>query len=235
MWTDLKPIDLTKIKVYPFPENKYFKEEFHKTQVVLHHTVSGPGIEGDVKTWIEGKDRVATAIIIARDGTPYQLFSSKYWAYHLAAGDHNQDRRSIGIEIDNWGGLTLGTGISKIYRSEKKKLFPWNLKTLSPNKYYTVYGNAVDVPIQYYPNGFRGFQYFEKYTNEQIQTVGELLLFWKQKYGISLQYNDDMWNISENAKIGMPGVWTHVSFRQDKSDCHSQRELIDMLQTIQKL
>ena len=85
MWTDLKPIDLTKVKVYPFPENKYFKEEFNKTQVILHHTVSGPGIDGDVNTWINSKDRVATAIIIARDGTPYNLFPSKYWAYHLIA------------------------------------------------------------------------------------------------------------------------------------------------------
>jgi len=235
MWTDLKPIDLRKIKVYPFPENKYFKEEFNKTQVILHHTV-GSTVEGSISSWIKNKDKIGTAIIIARDGTPYQLFESKYWAYHLGAGDHNQDRRSIGIEIDNWGGLTPGSGILKTYRSEKTKLFPWRLKVLNPSKYYTVYGNAVNVPLQYYPNyGFRGYKYFEKYTNEQIQTVGELLLFWRQKYGIPLQYNDDMWNISENAKIGIPGVWTHVSFRPDKSDCSPQPELIDMLQTIQKL
>jgi len=98
MWTNLKPIDLTKVKTYPFPENKYFKEEFPKTQIVLHHTVSGPSIEGDVSTWINGKYNVGTPIIIDRDGVPWQLFGSKYWAYHLGTGDHNQDKRSIGMK-----------------------------------------------------------------------------------------------------------------------------------------
>jgi hypothetical protein len=233
MWENLKPIDLTKIKIYPFPENKYFKEEEEKTQVVLHHTVSGPGIEGDVQTWINDKDRVATAIIIDRNGTPYQLFQSKYWAYHLGAGDHNQDRRSIGIEIDNWGGLNLGNNSLKVYRHEHKKLFPWHLKITNPNKFYTVYGNTVDVPIQFYPLGFRGFQYFEKYTNAQIQTVGELLLFWRMKYNILLDYHDNMFDVSSSAMSGTPGIWSHTSFRSDKSDIHPQKEIIDMLKTIQ--
>lgn len=235
MWTDLKPIDLTKIKAYPFPENKYFKEEQVKTQVVLHHTVSGPNVDGDVSTWISNKDNVATAIIIARDGTPYQLFSSKYWAYHLGAGDHNQDRRSIGIEIDNWGGLTLGTGDIKMYRHERKKFIPWHFKITNPEKYYTYYGNVVDVPVQYYPNGFRGYQYFEKYTNEQIQTVGELLLFWRMKYNILLDYHDNMFDVSSSATSGTPGIWSHTSFRSDKSDIHPQTEMIDMLKTISKM
>jgi len=235
MWEKLKPIDLTKIVAYPFPENKYFKEEFPKTQVVLHHTVSGPNIDGDVQSWIDDKDNVAVAIIIDRDGTPYQLFSSKYWAYHLGAGDHNQDRRSIGIEIDNWGGLTLGNGALKMFRHKNKLLnfFKFNPKITNPNKYYTAYGNAVDVPVQYYPDGFRGFQYFEKYTNAQIQTVGELLLYWKMKFNIPLMYHDNMWDISSEALTGQPGIWTHDSFRKDKSDCHPQPELIDMLKTIQ--
>jgi len=234
MWENLKPLELSKIVIYPFPETKYFKEEFPKTQVVLHHTVSGPNVDGDVDTWVKGKYNVGTAIIIARDGTPYQIFSSKYWAYHLGAGDHNQDRRSIGIEIDNWGWLTLGNGSLKTFR-HKNRIFPWRFKTTSPNKYYTYYGNVVNVPIQYYPNGFRGYQYYEKYTNAQIQTVGELLLLWKMKYSIPLKYNDTMWDISQKAMDGTPGIWTHDSFRKDKTDCHPQPELIDMLKIIQNL
>ena len=35
--------------------NKYFNEEFNKTQIVLHHTVSGPNIDGDVDSWLENK------------------------------------------------------------------------------------------------------------------------------------------------------------------------------------
>ena len=235
MWTDLKPIDLTKVKLYPFPENKYFKEEIPKTQVVLHHTISGPSIEGDVDTWINGKYNVGTCVIVDREGTPWQIFGSKYWAYHLGAGDHNQDRRSIGIEIDNWGGLTLGTGDLKMYRHERKKIIPWHFKVTTPQKYYTYYGDSVDVPVQYYPNGFRGYQYFEKYTNEQIQTVGELLLYWKMKYNIPLTYHDTMFDLSQDAINGVPGVWSHTSFRKDKSDITPQPELIEMLKTIQNM
>ena len=237
MWTNLKPISLSKIRLYPFPENKYFKEVFDKTQIVLHHTISGPSIDGDVSTWIDCKDRVATAIIIARDGTPFQLFSSKYWAYHLGTGNHNQDKRSIGIEIDSWGGLTPGTGLLKAYRIESPKYYiPWSLKITDPDKYYTYYGNAVDVPMQYYPNGFRGYQYFEKYTDAQIQTVGELLLLWRNNYGIPLNYKEYMFDYCSCAtEMGKPGVWSHTSFRKTKSDVHPQPELIEMLKTIQNI
>lgn len=237
MYTDLKPLKLSKISSYPYPKDKYFQEEYEKKQILLHHTISGPNIKGDVDTWINGKYNVGTCIIIARDGTPWQLFSSKYWAYHIGAGDHNQDRRSIGIEIDNWGGLKPGTGSFKMFPHQHRYLrYFWrNPVVTKPTKYYTYYGNVVDVPIVYYPNGYRGYNYYEKYTEAQIRTVGELLLLWRDRYGIPLDYHEDMWNVSDNAKAGKPGIWTHTSFRLDKSDCHPQPELIDMLKTIQTL
>lgn len=237
MWTDLKPLNLDKIKAYPFPENKYFKEVFPKTQICLHHTVSGPSIDGDVDTWIKGKYNVGTCIIVDRSGVPWQIFPSRYWAYHLGAGDHDMDRRSIGIEIDNWGWLTPGTGLIKTYRIERPKYYiPWSLKVTDPNKYYTYYGNAVDVPMQYYPDGFRGYQYYEKYTDAQIQTVGELLLLWRNKYDIPLNYKDYMFDFSSSAsELGTPGVWTHCSFRRDKTDCSPQENLINMLKALETI
>jgi len=71
---------------------------------------------------------------------------------------------------------------------------------------------------------------------------------------ISLVFNEDIWNInynysgaelistsspdgapaiSENAMKGKKGIWTHTSYRADKSDCHPQLELIKMLQSLQ--
>ena len=237
MWNHLKPLNLSKIKTYPFPEKKYFKEVHKKEQLLLHHTVSGPGKEGDIATWIKHKYNVGTCIIVARDGTPWQLFSSKYWAYHIGAGDHDQDRRSIGIEIDNWGGLKPGTGSLKMYPHSHKYLrYFWRNPVLTnTRKYYAHYGNAVDVPMEYYPEGYRGYNYFEKYTNAQIETVGELLLYWRDRYEIPLDYSNTMWDVSSRARAGSPGVWSHTSFRTDKSDVHPQPELIDMLKTIQTL
>ena len=235
MWTDLKPINLGKIQLIGYPDTKFFKEDYHKKQVVLHHTISGPSIDGDIESWINNKYNIGTAIIIDRAGTPWQLFSSRFWAYHLGAGNHDLDRHSIGIELDNWGGLTPGNGTLKVFRPERPRIFNWRLKNTSAQKYYTYYGNAVDVPMQYYPDGFRGYQYYEKYTEAQIRTLGELLLFWRNKYGIPLTYNESMWDVSPKALSSVPGVWTHVSYRADKSDCHPQTELIEMLKTIQTL
>jgi len=211
-WLNLKPINLDKIETIDFPESEYIQEEYEKTQIVLHHTVSGDGINGDIATWEDDPRRIATCVIIDRGGTPWQLFSSKYWAYHLGAGNSNLDKHSIGIEIDNWGWLTPA----------------------SNGKYKTYYGNEINVVAQYYPDMFRGYNYYEKYTNAQIRTVGELILYWNKRYNIPLDYNKDMWTISERARRGTPGIWSHVSYRPapEKTDCHPQPELISMLKTL---
>lgn len=233
MWTDLKPIDLTKIKQYSFPEEKYFHDEYQKTQIVLHHTVSGDSIDGDVSTWANGKYNVGVTILIDRAGTPWQLFPSKYWAYHLGTGDHRLDKHSIAIEIDNWGGLVRGDGTNKQFGKNEDGT-PRLIFTIT-GKYYAYYGNAVNVPvskIQEYPEGYRGYNYFEKYTLEQIKTVGELILFWHNEYNIPIYYNVSMFNLSQEALGGKPGVWTHTSYRIDKSDMHPQPEMVEMLKAI---
>jgi len=235
IWENLQPIDVKTIKQYIFPEEKYFHTEYQKKQIVLHHTVSGIGIEGDVSTWEKGKYNVGVAIIIDRDGVAWQLFPSKYWAYHLGTGDHDLDKHSIAIEIDNWGGLILGDGTSKQFGKNQDGT-PKIIHTIV-GKYYAYYGNVVNLSesqIQYYADGYKGYYYFEKYTIEQIKTVGELILFWGNKYNIPLYYNSTMFNFTEEAIRGKMGVWSHTSYRKDKSDIHPQPEMKQMLQTILK-
>jgi hypothetical protein len=193
------------------------------------HTVSGEGIRGDLKTWLANKYRVATCIIIDRDGTPNQMFSSKYWGYHTGKGK-KIDKASIGIELDSWGPLIKGDGDIYNFGTKSK---PKN-KTTTEGAFYAVYGNRVDVPVTHYPDGFRGYNYYESYTNDQLQTTGELLKLWRDRYGIMLDYNADMWKVSESALKGTPGVWSHTSFRPapDKVDCHPQPEMIEMLKSL---
>lgn len=214
MWSDLKPINLEKIETIDFPKNQYCQDIYEKKQIVLHHTV-GSSVEGAISEWRNTPERVATCIVIDRAGVPWQLFSSRYWAYHLKAGNENLDKHSIAIEIVNWGQLT----------------------PLSNGMYKTYYGNTVAAVAQYYPESFRGHKYFEKYTNAQIQTVGELILYWNRIYDIPIDYNENMWDISSQALSGYPGIWTHVSYRPapSKSDCHPQLELIHMLKTLKQL
>ena len=58
-------------------------------------------------------------------------------------------------------------------------------------------------------------------------------MFWKGVYNIPLGYRGDkIWDVSEEALKGEVGVWTHVSDRPDKSDCHPQPELLEMLKSL---
>lgn len=216
-------LDLTKIVVHKeFTAREYFQVEKPKKQIVLHHTVSPEGVGGDINWWLKDKKRIATCIIVAHDGTIHQVFSSKYWAYHLGLDNYHFSRQNlryknlnhttIGIEIDSFGGLRWDKE-EKCWRS--------------------VYGHKVeDSKVQEYPEGYRGFYAFEKYTTEQIQAVKDLLLFWHERYNIPVHYNSDMWDVSKNALKGVPGVYTHTSYRYDKSDCHPQPELIEMLKSL---
>jgi len=220
----LKKLNLQEIITVDFPEDQYIREATDKKQIVIHHTVSGQGVNGDIAWWRSTADRVGTAIIVGWDGKIYQCFGSKYWAYHLGLKTANNkalNMGSIGIEIDAWGGLV------RTNRQWYPAKWDKDLKKFVADTRVAPIQN-----VQVYEQGFRGFYSFEKYTDAQIEAVRQLLVFWSERYKIPLEYKEDMWNISNKALAGESGVWTHVSFRTDKSDCHPQPELIKMLKSL---
>lgn len=227
-------LDISKIKKVNFPETEYYKEESKKTQIVLHHTVSGAGIDGDVNSWIQGAGRIATPFIIERDGTINQCFESKYWAHHLGVtsatlknlgfsdyGVRNNilNKQSIAIEIDSWGGLV----------KDGSEWYPalWDGKKYVANKKVKPIQN-----VTVYDKPYKGFYGFEAYTDAALSSAKDLIEFLAKRYGIALGYNSTMFEQSKDALAGKPGVWTHTSFRSDKSDCHPQPSLIEMLKTL---
>ena len=214
----LKKLNLQEIITVDFPEDQYIREATEKKQIVIHHTVSGQGVNGDIAWWRSTADRVGTAIIVGWDGKIYQCFGSKYWAYHLGLKTANNkalNMGSIGIEIDAWGGLV------RTNRQWYPAKWDKDLKKFVADTRVAPIQN-----VQVYEQGFKGFYGFEKYTDAQIEAVRQLLVFWSERYKIPLDYKEDMWDISNKALAGETGVWTHVSFRTDKSDCHPQPELI---------
>ncbi|MDF3076118.1 MAG: hypothetical protein K0S09_7 [Sphingobacteriaceae bacterium] len=210
------------------PEDQYHKAEFPKNQIVLHHTASGPSAEGVINYWKSDKDRIATAFVIDGDGDIYQAFSSKYYAAHLgvsasaikALGFADYGKRcdllhkaSIGIEICNWGGLT---------KDAKGR--------------WVSYAGAVikDCDIEFYPNGFRGYHAYQKYSPAILAATKELLLYLCDKYGISKEYKIGDFSVSKRAIGGENGIFTHTNYRpaSDKQDLHPQPELIEMLKNL---
>ena len=221
---EYKLLNLKDIIQVDFPDNQYMREQTNKKQIVLHHTVSGQGVDGDINWWKQTPDRVATAVIVGWDGKIYQCFSTQYWAHHLGCKTTNNtllNKRSIGIEIDSWGGLVLNALDGKYYPAI------WNGKKNIPNLKVKPIVN-----VQLYDKPFRGFSAFEKYTDAQIEAVRQLLVFWGAKFNIPLTYNSTMFDISNEALSGKSGIWSHISFRSDKSDIHPQLELIEMLKSL---
>lgn len=217
-------LDLKKIIQVDFPADQYYRQQTSKKQIVLHHTVSGQGVNGDIAWWRSTADHIATHMIVDWEGKIFQCYSSKYWAHHLGCHTSNNkalNKASIGIEIDAWGGLMRHNRTWYPAKWDKeKKMFVANT-SIAPIK-----------NVETYPEGFRGFYAFEKYTDAQLLAVRQLLVFWKSKYNIPLTYNPGMWDVNGDALSGKKGVWTHVSFRKDKSDCHPQPELINMLKSL---
>ncbi|MFP9114599.1 N-acetylmuramoyl-L-alanine amidase [Flavobacterium sp. RHBU_3] len=208
---------------HDFPDNQYYKEVTSKKGVVLHHTVSGDSVSNDIEWWKSSPERVATPIIIARDGGIHQLYSSQYWAHHLGITQNHfrqfglpaintkLNKEFIGVELDSWGALTSKN-----------------------SKYYSFSGQEVKQnDVVYYEKGFRGYKYFEKYTEAQLTSLKELLIYWGDRYSIPLDFKgDSMFEFNKRALSGEKGIWAHVSFRPDKSDVHPQPELIEMLKTL---
>ncbi len=210
------------LQIPNFPVSQYYKEEMPKKIIVLHHTVSGSGVKGDINWWEKTSERVGTPYIVDREGIINQIFDDKYWIHHLGIKQYmlNQfgsrvsndrlNQLSIGIEIDSWGGLVKKNG--KWYNSANQEM--------------------KCEEVQEYPRGYRGFYAFEKYTPKQLQATKELLQYLISKYNIPKEYNENMFDFNSQAIRGTHGIWTHTSYRPDKSDCHPQPELIAMLKSL---
>lgn len=194
--------------------NGFFNEAIPKKQIYLHHTAGGGDGVNCFNGWVGGN--VATCVAISRTGEIVQGFKSEMWAYHLGLKSSHflglpfikLDKLSIGIEICNWGYLVEKNG-----------------------EFYNYVGKKVK-DVCKLDEPYKGFTYFENYTDAQIESVKGLLLLWRDKYAIDLSYNEDIWQVTKRALSGRVGVYTHNSVRKDKVDVYPHPKLIEMLQSL---
>jgi len=221
------------IKQVNFAEKNFVKEATKKTQIVLHHTVSGDGVEGDIAWWNKMNDKVATHYIIDRQGVIHQLFDDKFWAYHLGTtAEHfrkfglsfqNLNKNSIGIELDSWGPV-LPSG---------DKYYPVRWDTASKKHLPDTAKKPINGHPDEYCSGFKNYRFFERYTSKQLSSLAFLLDKLCLDHGISPKYKgDSFWIANKFALSGQAGIWGHISFRSDKSDPHPQTELVQILKTL---
>lgn len=224
-----KELNLSEINFVGMDDNEFIRVETEKKQIYLHHTAGRSSGVRCIRHWNDDKrGRVATCVVISgkdakmsKDGEICQAFSSKYWAYHLGvkseifkANDVPYkllDKNSIGIEICNWGYLT-----------EKDGTF-----------YNYVNGVVPEDEVTTLETPYKRKRYYHRYTDAQIESVRQLLVFWNKRYGISITYNEcDMWNVSKRALRGENGLFTHNSVRPDKLDIYPCPRMIEMLKTL---
>lgn len=225
-------------------EHEYINEMTTKDTIFLHHTCGGSNPINTISGWEKDykKDKagnpildaagnkipinVGTSYVIGRssssiddntwDGKIIRAFDDKYWCYHLGISSKNSkelNSKSIGIEICNYGGLKLGKD-GRFYNYVNK---PVNDKDVI----------KLDKP-------FREYEYFERYTDQQIESTRKLILYLINKYNINIEgkiYNEK-WFDYNTKWCTNGGIRSHGQVRNDKDDIFPQIEMIQMLNSL---
>jgi N-acetyl-anhydromuramyl-L-alanine amidase AmpD len=213
-------LDISKIIQHRLSENQFVNELTDKRQIYLHHTAGGPDAVSVAKFFNQKVGKVATAFIIGAKGEIVQCFSSKNWAYHLGLKQEvfeemsvtyrGLDRMSVGIEICNYGPLTKRNGY-----------------------FYNYVGGKVDyTQVTELSTKYKGHIYWQSYTDAQIESTRQLLVYLCNQYNIPRDYFASIFDIDKRALRGEPGIFTHNSVRHDKSDIYPCPRMIEMLQSL---
>jgi len=180
----------------------YYTEEHEKTAIVLHFTVGY--LTGDLATLIEQSSHMSVPYVIGRNGTVYQLFDPKYWAYHLGrgtvGGNTVNSKRTIAIELSNIGPLSRDNAkeLSSIYGSRYCDIVE--------KDYYTKLQTT-----------YRKYSYYATFTDKQYETLSQLISYLCGKFNIPkrLIAEDQRYNIFNSAEeaTSFKGICSHVNFR----------------------
>ena len=219
---------INQIKQMRLDRDEFLQEAFEKKQIYLHHTAGNASAPSTIKNWNDDdRGRIATCVVISnkgakdsKDGEIVQAFSSKDWAYHL--GVKNQHFRNIGLPYQPLDKHSIGI-----------ELCAWGPLKLKGGKFYNYVNRVVPADqVCELEEPYKGYKYYHKYSDAQIESVKNLLLYWNHIYGIPLTYNEDIWDITKRAYKLEAGVFTHNSVRPDKTDVFPQPELIEMLKSL---
>lgn len=200
-----------KVSFFESPNTFHFKEPSDKKRIILHFT-AGP-LSSDIPQLTPAEDKpnhfVSVPFVVARDGTIYQLFSSKYWAYNLGMKssdgnvDHIFERESIAIEISNYGVLFPdGDHLKTIYHTPAQPDLYCNLKQ---EEAFT----HLDQP-------FRKNEYYATFTASQLQSTIKLIRWITEKYTIKREFLEvaDRYTCKPSSQK-FEGITSHVNYRKD--------------------
>ena len=217
------------IEEYHLPKGEYLTGNYKNEYIILHHTAGGSNPKSVVDWWRnDSLGRVATEFIIGGqdcktgntkyDGQIVRSYPEGCQGYHIgASGSSYMNTHSVGIEICNFGYVDNG----KTYTGTK--VIPEQTISLS--------------------SPFKGYLTWHKYSDAQIESLRDLLLYISDRDNIDLHEGLYKWiktegaikafDFHEDAYNGkIKGLLTHTNIRKDKWDCSPQSNLVDMIMSL---
>ena len=212
------------IKQHFLPLGEYKREKTKKEWAFLHHTAGWENPFKTIDAWANDKrGAIGTEFVLGgqnvktcdktNDGILVQAFPTGHYAWHLGTGSNKLHSGSVGLEICNFGQIKDG----KTYVGTK----------------------AHEVQIVKLQKPFRGYQDWHKYSDVQILTIKDWILFIADRDDIDVRKGlielihkkgaDAFDHFDLPLVEKTRGLWTHTNVRKDKVDLFPQPELIDML------
>lgn len=211
------------------PLKEYINGKYKNEYIILHHTAGHDDPRAVIDSWAKDSlGKVATEFVIGGkrcsdgrnlyDGKIIRSFPEGNQGYHIGqCGSTLMATHSVGIEMCNIGWVKNG----KNYVGGTVK--PDQICTLS--------------------QPFRGYTSWQKYTDKQLKSLHDLLLYIANRDNIDLHKGVYEWikkegafkafDFHSDAYYGkVKGMLTHANIRKDKFDLFPQPELIDMLLTL---
>lgn len=217
------------IKHY-LPKGEYKEGPTSKEFLFLHHTAGWHNPYKTIDDWAsDDRGTIATEFVLGGpsckgddntyDGTLLQCVPEGGYGWHLGPnGSQYMHTHSVGIEVCSFGQLTEKNG-----------------------EFYTWANTKVDKSqVVKLNKEFRGFQYWHRYSNNQISVLREFILFIANRDKIDVRKGlisevkskgpYEAFEFNQDAYSGkVKGMWTHTNTRKDKFDLFPQEELVHML------
>ena len=229
------------IQKHFLPKGEYKEGPTEKEYIFLHHTAGWNNPYNTIDSW--GRDKrgsIATEFVMGGqkitdgnskyDGEIIQAFPEGGYGWHLGEnGSQHMHTHSVGIEVCNFGYLTSGG-----YKRRGKFI------EKDSSRFYT-YSGAIADPSQIVmlPKEFRGYKYWHKYSDTQIESLRLWIEWIGERDGIDIREGLPKWvkekgadafEFNSDAFYGkVKGILSHTNTRRDKFDMFPQQELLDML------
>lgn len=212
------------IKQNFLPKGEYLTGPTKKEWLFLHHTAGWENPHNTISAWArDNRGAIATEFVLGGpkitngdvtwDGEVVQAFPTGGYGWHLGTGNNIMHRNSVGIEVCNFGWIKDGkTYVNTVANTEQ-------IVTLA--------------------KPFRGHRTWHKYSDKQIESLRQLILFIANRDNIDVKkglpelihkHGADAFDFFDVKFVERnKGLWNHTNVRKDKVDMFPQQELIDML------